>query len=224
VLAQPPTAYIETSVLKFSATALLRLFPRTQIIDWGDAGISEFKYYEPRFMNPNDKIPNASLRREAELLPTVAALVKACRLVAVTDIETRLESWGLPKMDSWAGVFYGAPIGNVPPPVNSNRMLFCTGRDALEMQHQFLRKIKHPRFLRLQKITGGYQGEDRYCWSQMLDAFALWCAEHNGCDFFLTLDFSLIRMVRRCRDAPVKPVLVRPSDLLSFFSEVVLAN
>jgi hypothetical protein len=217
VLPKPQTAYIDTSVLKFSVTALLRLFPRTQTIDWGDAGISEFKYYEPLFVNPNDKIRNAALRREVDLLPAVADLVKVGRLVAVTDMETRFESWGLPKMDSWTGVFYAAPIGDAPPPVNCNRLLFCAGRDAVELQRQFLRKIKHSRFLRLQRITGGYQGKDRYCWRQMLDAFALWCAEHNCCDYFLTLDLRLIKQVQRCRDALARPALVRPSDLLNFF-------
>src|SRR5204863_2295591 len=140
---------------------------------------------------PNEKIPDAVLRREVDLLPAIADLVKEGRLAAVTDMETRFESWGLPKMASWTGVFYGAPICHASPPINCNRMLFCADRDCVEMQHQFLRKIKHPRFLRLQKITGAHEAKGRRYWNQMLDAFAVWCAEHNCCDYFLTLDFKL---------------------------------
>ena len=211
---KPPTVYIETTVLKFSATTLLRLFPCTQIIDWGNAEVSEHKYYEPQYVNPNDEIRDVILKREVELLPSVADLVKKGRLLAVTDIETRFESWSLPKMDSCSGVFYRAPIGEAPPPVNCDRLLFCAGRDPREMQHQFLREIKHPRFLRLQKVTGAHEPQSRRYWNQMLDAFALWCAEYNSCDYFLTLDFKLIRQVRGCRDAQVKPALMRPSELL----------
>jgi len=91
VSTKPPTAYIDTSVLKFSATALLRLFPRRQIIDWGDARVSEHKYYEPLYVNPNDKIQNVVLRREVDLLGAVADLVKISRVAAVTSIETLLK-------------------------------------------------------------------------------------------------------------------------------------
>src|SRR5437868_2269285 len=106
-----PTAYIDANVLKFSATALLRLFPRTQLIDWGNGLTSEHKYYELRYVNPNDKIPNATLRHEVELLEAVAQLIKTGRITAVADIETHFESWGLPDMDGWTGRFYGAPVG-----------------------------------------------------------------------------------------------------------------
>ena len=208
------TVYIDANVFKFSATALFRLFPRTQLVEFADGHVITHDYYEPRYVNPNEKIKDGNLRHEADLLESVATLIKAGWLDAVTHIETHFETWGLRNIDSWTGRFYHAPIESVNGPIRGGRMLLASGRDPTQMQRSYLSKIKHPRFIAIQKITGAYQGLGRYSWNQLMDAFALWCAEYNQCDYFLTLDFKLIRQVKRSGDFMRKPSLVRPSDLL----------
>jgi len=213
-LSRIPCAYVDANVYKFAATALPRLFPRKQIIDWGNT-TSEHHYYELRYLNPNDRIQDSALRSEVDLIETVADHVKLGRLRAVINLETTVETWGLPKMDSESGRLYGATVDNVPAPIRSNRILCSAGRGFDELQQRFLRRLKNPRLLELQKLTGGYQGEDRYNSNQLLDAFGIWCAEHNGCEFFLTLDRTLINHLRRRKQRQLYTRVVWPSELLS---------
>jgi hypothetical protein len=123
---------------------------------------SEITVHNFRFVNPNEGIQNnPELRAEAASVEEVADHVKAGRLLAVSHFETIFEAWGLPKMDSAQGKFYGASVGEVEAPVKCDRLLFSAGLDSGEMQHSFLSRIRHRRFLELQKATGAYQGKDR---------------------------------------------------------------
>ncbi|OGP41631.1 MAG: hypothetical protein A2090_06470 [Deltaproteobacteria bacterium GWD2_42_10] len=82
------------------------------------------------------------------------------------------------------------------------------------MQFNFLSSIKNKRFLELQKMTGAYQGAKKLNRNQLLDAFHIWCAEHNKCDYFLTLDFKLVNVIRRQKGATLSE-LVTPSELMN---------
>jgi hypothetical protein len=129
-------------------------------------------------------------------------------------METIFESWGLPKMGSATGGFYRAPYEMVDAPIKYYRVLIGMGIDSKEMQIKFLSGIKNKRFIELQKMTGAYQGKHEINRSQLLDAFHIWCAEHNKCDFFLTLDFKLLKVIRKnMKTEPIVHV-VRPSELL----------
>lgn len=207
-----PTVYIETSVFKFSATQLPRLFPRQVVIDLGEIK-TEMTVHDFRYVNPNSRIKNNDvLKAEASLLEQIASLVKAGRVNAVTNFETHIETWNLPKMDSASGKFYGARVKPIPAPFKYSRII-----GGEYPQGEFLERLNHPRFLELQKLTGAYQGEKPRNQNQLMDAFQLWCAEHGNCEYFLTLDFKLIKMVEANKSIPVHTRLVRPSDLLKVF-------
>src|SRR5207245_8030429 len=120
----------------------------------------------PKYVNRNERIKSENLKREASLIEPIADHVKSNRLIAVMDLETQFETWGLPNMDSMSGRFFGAPIGPAPPPVRRGRIIFCGGRDPDELQRRYLARIKHPRLLQLQKMTGGYQGHDICVWKK----------------------------------------------------------
>lgn len=208
----PPKVYTDTTVLKFSATRLRRFHPREQTVKWGDLTF-EATVHDIIRVNPNDPIDNPELKAEAELLPTLAEVGKRGEVKYVIQMETLLESWGLPKMDSETGKFYGAPIESVEAPIKYSRVVFGLNYKARDMQFDFLSSIKHDRFLKLQKITGAYQGPGKLIRRQLLDAFHIWCAEHNRCDYFLTLDFNLVKESRR----PNRHLLVevvKPSELV----------
>lgn len=208
--------YIDTNVFKFSATELLRLTPRKQSMAWGDK-THDVTVHDLVYVNPNERIQNPELKTEADLLPKVAELGKQGHLEFVVNLETMFESWGLPNMDSQTGKFYDAPYKIVDAPIKYSRILFGLAIDPRENQYNFLAGIKKKRLLEWQKLTGAYQGNLRPNRNQLLDAFHLWCAEYNGCVYFLTLDFKLIKVVRENTRRAIPVKLVRPSELLQEF-------
>jgi hypothetical protein len=210
---KPPKVYIDTTVLRFSATQLPRLRLRRQTINWSGQA-HELTVHDLVHINPNDSIDNPELKAEVELLPALAQAGKKGQVKYVIHPETLFESWGIPKMDSQTGKFYAAPLEAVDAPVEYSRVLIGMGVDARQMQYEFLSRLKDRRFLDLQKMTGAFQGEGKLNRNQLLDAFHLWCAEHNKCDYFLTLDFSLIRVLRNNKRSQPLVHVIRPSELL----------
>lgn len=208
-----PKVYIDTNVFKFAATQLPRLVPRRQSLNWGGQ-VHEIVFHDLVALNPNENIKNPDLKAEAELLPRLADLAKYNQVEYLIQTETLFESWGLPNMDSSTGKFYGAPYKAVDAPITYGRVMIGGLEDPGEMQFEFLKGIRAERFLELQRITGAYQGEGKLNRNQLLDAFHLWCAEHNKCDYFLTLDFKLIRVLGQNQKKQLPVRAVRPSELL----------
>lgn len=208
-----PEVYLDTNVFKFSATQLPRLKPRVQTINWGDIeqDVTVHDFVE---VNPNEGISNPELSAEAEVLPKLAELGKKGFVRYLIQAETLFESWGIPNLDSKSGPFYGAPIEHVEAPVQYERVMIGGHQDPKEMQFDFLSRLRNKRFKQLQKITGAYQGPGKLNRNQLLDAFHIWCAEHNDCEFFLTLDFRLIKVVDTGGADRVEVNLVRPSELI----------
>jgi len=209
-----PKVYVDANVLKFSATKLLRIVPKNKKIRNWHGKVTGILVNSIEYVNLNKWIKNPKLKKEAKLLPQVAELIKAQRLRALINFETDLESWGLPNMDSATGKFYGAPIEYIEAPIKYSRITGGFGYGWKDLQYEFLKKIKNKRFRQLQKATGAYQGSKRLNQNQLLDAFHLWCAEYNKCDFFLTLDFKLIKMMKKAKLPLNNLTLVRPSELL----------
>lgn len=208
--------YIDTNIFKFSATELRRLVAKdVKPLQWGDLTIDS-PVYEILVINPNDKIKsNEELKHEASLLQSIAELAKSNVIHLVIQHETLLESWGIPDMDSQSGRFYGAPYEIVEAPIEYSRSIFGSNFDSRKVnQYKFLRSINNNRFLEIQKATGAYQGERKSNENQIIDAWNIWCAEHNQCQFLLTMDFKLIRMIKANKKWESSVSLVTPSALL----------
>lgn len=206
--------FLDTNVLKFAATELPRLSPRKQSLDWGGKTI-EVTVHDFIEVNPNEAIKNPELKAEAELLPRLAKFGKSGELSYVMNFEALDESWGLPNMDTKNGRFYGAPIEVVKAPFEYGRTVVGGGVKPKDWQLRFLASVEHPRFLELQRMTGAFQGAQKLNPNQLLDAFHIWCAEHNGCEYFLTLDFKLIKVLRLSQ-VQSNVQFVRPSELLAW--------
>ncbi len=205
--------YLDANVFKFSATKLPRFFPRDQEINWG-GHIFTAKVHDIGHLNPNDGIANPELKAEADLLPAIAELVKSRKIVAVSQVETWYETWRMKNMDSESGKFYGADVGECKPPLEYGRIVIGAGVDFRRGQLDFISSISHSRFLEIQKVVGAHQGPGKKNSNQLLDAFAIWCAETDACDAFLSLDFSLAQMVARDRKKRVRLPILRPSELI----------
>lgn len=210
-----PKVYLDTTVYKFSATKLPRLYPRSQAINWGGVE-QEITVHDFVEINPNDNISNNPvLKTEAEILPKLANLGKDGVVKYQIQTETLIESWGIPNMDSKSGRFYGAPVEKVDAPFQYGRVVSAAFQNTKDIQFDFLSGIKHKRFEKLQRVTGAYQGPGNLHRNQLLDAFHIWCAEHNKCDYLLTLDFKLIKVIRNGGEDRVFTRLVTPSELLA---------
>lgn len=194
-------------------TELFRYIPRTQRVEWGPT-VQHLTVYDAKIINPQDKLPEGELKTEAALVRKVADAAKAGLIDAVIHEEVELETWGLPSMDGEQGRFYGAPISKITGPAETNRVV--SGPDGAEAYTRLFMESKTDlRFLELQKVTGAYQGKEKpRNFNQMLDAFFLWCAEYEKCDYFLTLDFRLIRMVISSPKAPKGVKMAKPSEIL----------
>ena len=213
-MSHTPRIFLESTVFKFSATKQLRFIPYNKEVRNWYGRVVGFIVNKLDYVNPNDRITNPDLKTEADLLPMVAGLAKDSKIHGVTHVETEFETWGLPKMDSESGRFYGAPIEHVNAPIKYSRIFIGAGLDSKQLQRNFLLSITNARFKELQKVTGAYQGKRPANSNQLLDAFQIWCAEHSECDYFLTLDFKLIRVVMKHHKRPKRLVLVKPSTLL----------
>jgi hypothetical protein len=172
--------------------------------------------HDPRYVNPNDRLRKESreTRREADLLPRLAEMAKQGKFRPVCSFDTLLETWRLPNLDSMSGKFYGAMIHQVPHPINFSRMLSVPKGELYRDQLASIQRIRNPRFLEIQKVTGAYQGPGKWAANQLFDAYFLWTAEFNSCPYFLTMDFKLIKMVSDNRMNRVQVRVVRPSELL----------
>ena len=205
--------FLETNVFKFAATKIERLIRVNRPTRNAQGEITGILLYEPGYINPNEKIQDPNLRREADLLPQIADLAKTGKFGLLTHREANYETWGLRNMNSATGDFYDATVTEVEAPINYGRMLFYPGIPAKELAKNFFVGISDKRYRTLAKIAGAYQGKNGYNLNQLRDAFYVWCAEHNGCEYMLTLDFKLIRAMRNSKHN-VQVKVVRPSELL----------
>ncbi len=206
--------FIDTNVLKFSATGPLMFIPVNKKIRNWYGRVVGMQVSRIGYVNRNEKIKNAELKREVNLLSKIAELAKSDKLEIFLHRESIFEGMGLPAMASASGNFFGAPITDAEAPIRYGRTLFYPRVSPKELALDFLKGIDDKRFKELQKGTGAYQGGDNYNLNQLLDAFYIWCAEYNRCEYMLTLDFKLIKMIRSSRKHTVQVKLVKPSELL----------
>ena len=162
------------------------------------------------------------LKRDIELLPELANAITTKGVDLITDDEVFYELFSQKRIGFRRDFFYGMPIKMGRPPIEYSRPLVHSrtlgNRQTNNSQINFLLSIDHPRFLAIQKATGAYQGNS-IAQNELKDAFFLWCAEHNGADYFLTLDYDLARCVERCKTVKIRPKVVSPSELLGILLE-----
>lgn len=206
---------LETNTIKFAATKLRMLIPANRPTYNAKGEVTGFLLLEDGYINPNDKITDPELRREADLLPQIAELAKSGKFELLLDREATWEMWGVPKINSPDGLFFGAPISKVESPAQRSTALLHPDFSPEELSTMFFTSIRDERFRKLAKICGAYQGENNWKLNQLWDAFYIWSAEHNQCEFMLTLDFKLMRMLSHAKNHDAKVKVVKPSELLT---------
>mgnify|MGYP000305086606 FL=1 len=209
--------FVDSNIFKYAASQLPRYKPQLQTKNWGGSKFEE-TVYDSVIVNPNDNVTNNPiLRKEIELIPELVALQKNGNIEFFETIESKIETWGLPNMDSETGRLYGAKISTIePPPEGSRSIVFGASVGIVAEQYEFLRKIESKRFSEIQKTTGAFQGKNPPNRNQLLDAFHLWCAENSGCDVFLTGEAKKLRdSMQRKKMFIYKTKVLLPSELLN---------
>ena len=206
-----PSIFLDTNALKASVDTWLVLLPQSQKIKWGDRE-SDVDVHRPVFVNQNTKYLAQGNRERFEdtvALRFIAALAKEGKIKLLTHQEVLFELMRLPRATGESPMFYGAPIEKIEGPFQYGHIAFDgTGYDY---QYEFLSRVKHPRFKKLQRTCGAYQGPTKPLQrNQLFDAFHLLCAESASATYFLTLDDSLIRIFtghthRRTTVTPITP-------------------
>lgn len=115
----------------------------------------------------------------------------------------RPAGFGLGKFD----VFSGVKIKHVRAPIPMGFVIDAsyTPNRAREAWHTFLAQIRHPRFLKLLKRTGGdYAG----------DLYHVWAAEHNGIDAFVTLDGKFVKAVTKPKPLETTVKICTPAEFI----------
>ncbi len=199
--------YLDTNILKFAAYRKMRLIPTLQHVRWGkiEDWVTVYSRVET---DTRREIKDENLRVEIGYLRLISDAGKAGRARFFMNNETVLESWGLPGIwDTMDGDSF-QPIEYAPAPVNYGRVIMGVGMDTKRAQQEFIASLPHPRLAQLKKWTGASQGKSTNR-NQLLDAFHIWCAEYNGCTYFLTLDLKLIRSLTphfsRIGTLPIQP-------------------
>jgi hypothetical protein len=213
--------FLDTCVLKFGITSVTRFVPRNNNILW-NGKILKSRCCKIVDVSLYTKIKDPKLLEEVELLPQIANLGKDGKIEFCTNAENNIELLCLPK--TWGGTktcFEGMKINKVSSPVSYERLLGSACITPKEAQFQFLQSIKDERFQFLQRKVGAHQGENAFNRKQLLDAFYIWCAEYNNCDFYLTLDFKLINYFKNQPEGLIKTRILRPSELLREFKQTV---
>jgi hypothetical protein len=107
----------------------------------------------------------------------------ACRASSVQSAWSSHPAAGTPP-------FFDASVRNLDAPIPVDRIM-VDGSGSYgspdDLTRMFLESIKHPRFIELRRITGVAKHSSQYV-NQLLDAFYIWCAEHNKAFALLTTD------------------------------------
>ncbi|MDW3182312.1 hypothetical protein [Roseobacter sp.] len=204
--------FVDANIYKLSVVARRVYRPEVQRAKWGDFEDDMVSYYSS-YDYPISGVNNDKMREDAAALLFVCEAAKQSIVKFIASSELQLEVLGLPKLDSTTGKLFGAKAEWCPAPVEYSRVMINWRQGRKLMQHKFLKSIDDGRFHELQKATGAFQGANKELnRNQLLDAFHIWCAEFNYCDFFLSVDYKLARSLQ---NSSVKTLrVVTPKEML----------
>lgn len=209
--------YLDSNIIQHSAT-----FRRSQSTYYGQRSCADdLISYGPVEVAVKDARPGTVLGEEIQSLPFLAAQLRRIGATLIMDQHAGNE---IKRAGSFPeDYFYSSRIFYAVPPVDDGLSIISGGMcDLLGVPrnsfHRLLTKLTAPRFLELAAACGAPAGTRKY--NQLADAYFLWCAEKNACDYFLSLDFELQRLLRNSRlSHPAVPV-VRARELIDLVLKI----
>ena len=203
--------YVDANIIQLSDVYRIRYLSEHRTLDWGGQTISTTTYGKYEIEDTSYEIKDDQLRKECFALRCLSRFDDLATIHFVQQFETSLEigSLGNPSI-------FDAKVQQVDGPIEYSRSLF----DKRFPQWKFVNKIDHPRLNHLKKVAGVQEGmNEKNLRSQVMDAWHLWCAERNECNFFLTTDYKLINLVNsssksKKNSQPIMVKLVSPLNLM----------
>ena len=157
------------------------------------------------------------LKEEIDCLKELASKLKALGATLIMDFDniySEVRRAGRFRKE----YFYGSDIKYVERPPEFNTLLgaldWLNPGPTDKQFHNFLHRLKNPRFLELAKFAGALQGKEAN-YNQLADAYFLWCAETNDADYFPTLDSKLERSINQAKSLVYKSRVLSATKLLA---------
>jgi predicted nucleic acid-binding protein len=202
------SVYLDTNILKFfSNNSVLTFEEKSSNLKWGDKVI-ENKIYE--LTNKNKNIEKSNDKKLLNDIKEIENIFDNKFLEFYMNLETKIESMRILNIVNNLNI----KINDAKPPIVYSRILFSYKEENKKLQTDFLKNIDNQRFLDIQKVVGAYQGKREINENQLLDAWHLWCAEYNKCDYFLTMDYKLKRIIDNSRNFFIDVKVITPQKLL----------
>lgn len=200
--------YLDTNILKFYSNNSVSTFKeKSSNLKWGDKVI-ENKIYE--LTNKNKNIEKLTDKELLNNIKKIENIFDNKLLEFYMNLETKIEVMRiLSKVNN-----LNIKINDAKAPIIYSRTLFSYKEEDKKLQIDFLKNIHNQRFLDIQKVVGAYQGKKEINENQLLDAWHLWCAEYNKCDYFLTIDCKLKRIIDNSKNFFMDVKVVTPKILL----------
>ena len=207
--------YVDANVIQHSDVDRMYWLPEDRTLDWGGMAVDTRTYPRYEVIDKRLSMTDDKLRRELVALELLAQFDSVADVRFLQQFETEFEANYKPGVSS---PLFGTSIVSAASPIPYARTVLGFGARP---QIEFIQSIDHPRFRYFQKLSGVQPGmSEKRRRAQMLDAWHLWCAERNECDYFLTMDFKLVRMLSgmeatNSHDQPQTPLRVmEPSQML----------
>lgn len=203
--------FLDSNIVQHAATTY-----RMQVIHFGRRKLAESLVRKgPVRLVHKRPAENERLRLEIECLFPLSSRLKTIGAVLIMDHENNSEIRRAGRFRK--EYFHSSEIeyAKRPPEYNTTLGLpsWMNPGPTKNQFHNFLHQLRNPRFLDLAKCTGGLQGSS-VNYNQLADAYFLWCAEENGADYILTLDFKLHKLIKQAKSLIYAPKVVTATELL----------
>jgi len=214
--------FVDTSIVRFSETERQHWIVENQSVQWGPTTVAS-PVHQPVSEFPLEKLNHEQSQkayRDALLIPKIDDLAKDGLISLCWHKETQWEYLRKRTVGSAKPSIIDR-IGNANCQIYYGRLITSPFKNEDE-QLSFLQRLNHSEFEKWKKIVGGAKlgapGER----SQLMDAWNLWSADHNHCDYFLTMDYKLIKSVASRKHSSTLR-LVSPSIFLAEFQTLRVA-
>lgn len=192
--------FFDTAILRHAVR--LRYGEETRTVEWGG---QKYDWKAPRLVAK--PVRDVWLEGEIDAIQHVADAARDGRITAVSTPETRNETMSFPSpllMRGAANLLHEITLEEADPPFYLDRILVSAiplGFDPLRLA---LDSAVDERFRAIRAAVGD---------EKAMDAFHLRCAEHAGCDHFLTTDKRLVNSIRNQRRLILGAPPIFPSEL-----------
>lgn len=204
--------FIDNCVVRNSQQVRIELEEVQENINWGGQEFT-VPITKPKAVYPNEKFKNQNDLRayvDSQKIPRIEKLARLKLIKLYWHHELRWEFISKRKLKK-GNVSIVNYIHEANSPIYYSRVV-ASAISKEDYQFNFIKNLKHQRFNEWKNACGVIAGSKKER-NQTLDAFHLWTAEHNWCDYFVTMDYKLISAVEKST-LKTELNIVSPTELL----------